>query len=93
MKLSEKNVLQDGKLIRQRTFDATPQIEQAKALRDAGIDGYSENKLIARIPNWLIHEWLKEAGVSHSDPAAQDVLRKKLLSGDADAFRVWKGTF
>jgi hypothetical protein len=41
----------------------------------------------------LIHEWLKEAGVSHDDPAAQDVLRKKLLSGDADAFRVWKGTF
>ena len=93
MKLSEKNSLQDGKLIRQRTFDPTPQIEQAKTLRDMGKDGYSENKLVARIPNWLIHEWLKEAGVSADDPAAQDVLRKKLLSGDADAFRVWKGTF
>ena len=93
MKLSEKNTLQDGKLIRQRTFDATPQIEEAKALRNAGKVGFSEHKHIARVPNWLIHEWLKEAGVDASDPAAQDVLRKKLLSGEMSQFRVWEGSF
>lgn len=93
MKIGEDAFFEDGRLVHKKTFDAEPAVNEAKRLRDAGVDGYSENKLVARVPNWLINEWLKEAGVKHDDPAAPDVIGRKLMSGEADAFRVWQGRF
>jgi hypothetical protein len=38
--------------------------------------------------------WLKEAGVRWDDhEAKKQIIRKKLLSGDFAAFRVWEGTY
>jgi hypothetical protein len=93
MKLGEDAFFQDGKLIHKKTFDAQPQIDEAAALRSAGIDGFSDSKLVARLPNWVIVEWAKEAGISVDDPAMSEVLKRKLLSGEAAKFRVWEGTF
>jgi len=46
------------------------------------------------LPAHLFYEWLKEAGVDPSDKeAAEEVLRRKMLSGDFDKLRVWKGTY
>ena len=42
----------------------------------------SDSWHVASVPAWVVTEWLKEAGVAWDDPAAKDVLRKKLMSGD-----------
>ena len=42
----------------------------------------------------LVAQWIKEAGLEWSDKqATQDLIRKKMLSGDFDKFRIWKGTY
>jgi len=84
----------DGKFHVKKTFDPTPSMEQVRKLKDAGALGTSDNKLVARVPAWLINEWCKEAGVLWGDvEARKEVVTKKLLSGDAAAFRVWEGTY
>jgi hypothetical protein len=43
---------------------------------------------------FMVTEWMKEAGVALDDnDARKDIIRKKMLSGDFDKFRVWEGTF
>ncbi len=42
----------------------------------------------------ILSQWLKEAGVDWSDRgAAQEVIKRKMLSGDFAKFRVWEGTY
>ena len=93
MKLGERWFDDDGKIIQQRTFDPTPQLEEAKALRDVTGGHFGESRHIGRVPMWLVNEWLKEAGVSWDDPAADDVIFRKLTDGDVSKFRVWQGTY
>jgi len=93
MKTAEKFFEDDGKIIHARTFDNQHALDDAAAIRSAGLGQTGENRLIGRIPMNLVSDWLKEAGLKWNDPAAKDVIRRKLLSGDVDALRVWKGTF
>jgi len=95
MKLGEQLISEDdSKIIVKKTFDPTPSLQQVRTLKDAGAMGTSDNKLVARVPTWLINEWCKEAGVAwHDAEARREVVTKKLLSGDAAAFRVWEGTY
>lgn len=93
MKISEKVFEDDGKIIHARTFDNQPAMDDAAALRSAGLGVTGESRLVGRIPMNLVNDWLKEAGVKWDDPAARDVVRRKILSGDFDAFRVWGGRF
>lgn len=95
MKLGEKLLAgDDGKFLVQKTFDPNPSLAQVRTLKDADAMGTKDNKLVARVPAWLINEWCKEAGVAWSDvEARREVVTKKLLSGDAAAFRVWEGTY
>jgi hypothetical protein len=38
--------------------------------------------------------WCDEAGIKWSDTQAKkEIIRKKMLSGEFDKLRVWKGTF
>jgi nucleoside permease NupC len=42
----------------------------------------------------LLGMWLKEAGVSWDDTAAvKDVLKRKLMSNEFSALRVWEGSY
>jgi hypothetical protein len=96
MKISEQFIADDhpNKFHIKKVFDATPQLEQVKALKSAGAMGQGENRLVARVPLWLINEWCKEAGVLWTDvEARREVMHKKLLSGDVSAFRVWEGSY
>jgi len=94
MKIGEKVGFDDGKIIVQKRFANDPYIEQVKQLKDQGIDGFGENKLVGRIPVHLLAEWIKEAGLKWDDTqAVSDMMRKRLLSGDFDKLRVWEGTF
>ena len=72
----------------------TPFFEEAKQIRDQGLGQTGENRLVGRIPVHLVVQWMKEAGLSWSDTEAKkDLIRKKMLSGEFDAFRIWKGTY
>ena len=85
---------QDGnKIVHVKKHDWNPMLDQAQAYRDQGIDGFGENKLVGVIDAALMGEWLKEAGVKWDDPAAQDVVKRKMLSGEFDKLRVWEGNY
>ncbi len=96
MKLGEKLHVDEAnqKIIVENIHDVNPVLDRAEKLRNAGLDGVGESKLVGTIPLFLIQEWCKEAGVKWSDiHARQDVVKKKILSGDFDKLRVWKGTY
>ena len=77
-----------------KTFDANPTLKNVDMLKAAEVGQTGENRHIGRVPGWLIAEWLKEAGVKWSDINARDeVIKRKMLSGDFAAFRNWQGTY
>lgn len=90
-----ENVRFEGdQMVIHKRHDATALLHQARVLRDAGAGQKGDNKLVGRIPTALIVKWCKEAGVKWSDvQARQEVVRRKILSGDFDKFRVWMGTY
>lgn len=95
MKIGEKLHDDDGtKFVIQSIYDPNPTLKAARSLRDAGAGQAGENRLVGRIPAWLYEMWRKEAGLRPEDvKEMQDVMRRKLLSGEFDAFRVWHGTY
>lgn len=77
-----------------KQFDNNPYLEEAKQIRDQGLGQTGENRLVGRIPVHLVAEWVKEAGIAWSDnEAKKDLIHKKMLSGEFDAFRIWKGKY
>ena len=96
MKTGEK-VLYDhtnDKVVIQKTHDVNPELQRAEMLRSAGVGQTGDKRLVGTIPLNLIAEWCKEAGVKWDDTQArQDVVKRKILSGEFDKFRVWKGTY
>ena len=94
MLIKEKIIPTEKGIEIQKTFDNDVYIEEAKQIRDQGLGQTGENRLVGRIPVHLVVQWMKEAGLSWSDTEAKkDLIRKKMLSGEFDAFRVWKGTY
>ena len=93
MKTGERVFFDGGALVHHRRFENDPYIEKAKQLRDqhGGVQG--ESRLAGIVPMHLLNEWAKEAGLQMSDPAFKDVVRRKMLSGDFDRLRVWKGRY
>jgi hypothetical protein len=96
MKVGEQ-ILYDNaedKIVIQKTHDVNPEMHRAQMLRDAGVGQTGEKRLVGTIPLNLIAEWCKEAGVKWDDTQArQEVVKRKILSGEFDKFRVWKGTY
>ena len=77
-----------------RQHDVTDDIHRAEVLRQAQQGCRGESRLSGTIPMFLITEWMKEAGVDPSDnDARQEIMKRKILSGEFDKFRVWKGTW
>lgn len=93
MQIAQRRFHDDGRLILQRTHDVNPALERVKQLKDAGKEDFGDSKMIAEVPTWLVGEWLKEAGIGWDDPAMDDVIHKKLTSGEFSALRVWEGTY
>jgi len=96
MKIGEQ-ILYDNvedKVIIKKTHDMNPEMHRAQMLRDAGIGQKGEHRLVGSIPLNLIAQWCKDAGVSWDDVhGRQEVMRRKIMSGEFDKFRVWKGKF
>ena len=77
-----------------RSYDTDPIVEQNKIAKDMGKENFGDSKFVGRVPMFLINEWMKEAGLKPDDTQGRkEILRKKLLSGEFDKFRVWKGNF
>ena len=84
----------DNKIVIQKTHDVNPELHRAEMLRSAGAGQKGEHRLVGSIPLNLIAEWCKEAGVKWDDAHARaEVVKRKILSGEFDKFRVWKGTY
>ena len=91
MKIKDRFFEQDDEIVRERVFDATPFMEDAKTIRDATGGRFGESVHIGRVPLAMVTEWLKEAGVSWDDPAAQHIILAKMQERDFSKFRVWEG--
>ena len=77
-----------------RTFDNQPSLNRAEDLRKAKIGMTGDNRLVGSIPLNIMAQWCKEAGVKWDDiEARKEVVKKNILSGEFDKFRVWQGTF
>ena len=94
-KLGEQFIDDEGdKFLIKRTFDANPTIDAVAKLRSSGMQNFGESRHVGRVPGWMIAQWLKEAGVRWDDiPARDDVIRKKMLSGEFSALRNWQGNY
>ena len=96
MKIGEQVLFDhsDNKVVIKKTHDVSPEMHRAQMLREAGCGQSGESRLVGSIPINLIAEWCKEAGVKWGDTAARaEVVKRKILSGEFDKFRVWKGTY
>ena len=86
---------QFDKIIVKKSYDDQAELDRVAQIRkDSGINKFgSDYKFVGSVPTHLIAEWLKEAGVAWDDPARADVIKKKMLSGEFDRLRAWKGKY
>ena len=83
-----------GKIIVKSTYDNNPALERVEQLNNAKVGLTGENRLVGSIPIHIIKMWCTEAGIKWSDiEARKQVVKRKILSGEFDKLRVWKGTF
>lgn len=94
-KLSETMTIDsDGMLIVKQSHDFNPVLKKVKALKSAGLDGASDNKLVGLMPIKVFYEWAKKWGVDPTDTLAmQDVVAKEMMSSDNAHLRVWEGKY
>ena len=94
MKVGEKFIdNHDGTFVVQRQFNNEPYLNRVEKIRELNGGIMGESRLAGEIPLHIVETWAKEAGIKWDDPAMKDVIKRKLLSGDFDKFRVWRGTF
>ena len=87
---------QYDKVIHKKTYDDTAEIDRVDQIKKTnGVNAFgSDYKFVGSIPAHLIPEWCKEAGVDMTDThAVSEVMKKKLMSGEFDKLRVWKGKY
>ena len=94
-KLSEKVSFDDDKLIIKKTFDASHMLNDAKHAREVTQNSFaSDYKHVGNVDLGLVGVWLTEAGVSWEDTEAmKEVIKRKLMSNEFSALRVWEGSY
>ena len=97
MKIKDELIYDHGsdKIVHKKTHDYTGEEHHARVMRDAlGDQKGADKKLVGTIPMSLLGEWIKEAGIEWTDhDAVQEVMKRKILSGEFDKFRVWQGKY
>lgn len=94
-KLSEKFSFEGDKLIIKKTFDASHMLNDAKHAREVTENSFgSDYKHVGNVDLGLLGVWLKEAGVSWEDTEAmKEVIKRKMMSNEFSALRVWEGSY
>ena len=92
MQIAEKVTFSDGNMTIVETYDPNPVLRRSALLRESDAAApLAESKCLATFPTWLFHQWLREAGLKPEDPAAEDVILRKMVDPDFAHFRVWGG--
>ena len=94
-KISEQVTFSDDQMIIKQTHDATQMLRDAQYARERTENSFgSDYKHVGNVDMALVNVWLKEAGVSWKDTqAVKDVIKKKLMSNEYSALRVWNGSY
>tara|TARA_R110002110_G_scaffold335537_1_gene546185 strand:+ start:1254 stop:1562 length:309 start_codon:yes stop_codon:yes gene_type:complete len=94
-KVAETFSFEGDNIIIKKTFDAAPMLADAKHAREVTTNSFgSDYKHVGNVDMGLLAVWLKEAGVSWDDTAAvKDILKRKLMSNEFSALRVWEGSY
>lgn len=94
-KIGESVQFDGDKMLIKNTYDATHMLNDAKRSREVSPNEFaSDYKLVGHVDMALLGVWLKEAGVAWTDTAAvKDVMKKKLMSSEFNALRVWEGAY
>ena len=94
-KVSEKFTLDGDTLLIKKTFDASHMLKDAAHAREKAENSFaSDYKHVGNVDMGLLGVWLKEAGVDWTDTqAVKDVLKRKLMSNEFSALRVWEGSY
>lgn len=92
-KVGEKIFWEDDRLVVKTTVDANGMLNDAAYAREVSPNAFgSDHKHIGNVDIVEVHRWLKEAGVEwHDTHAVQEVIKKKLLSGEYSKLRNWEG--
>lgn len=85
----------NDQLIIKKTHDATQMLKDAEYAREHSPNSFaSDYKHVGNVDMALVNLWLKEAGVSWTDTqAVKDVIKRKLMSNEFKALRVWEGAY
>ena len=94
-KLSETYSFEDDNLVIKKTFDASHMLNDAQQARELTENSFgSDYKHVGNVDMGLLSIWLKEAGVSWGDTqAVKDVIKRKMMSNEFSALRVWEGSY
>ena len=95
MKIGERVHHEDGgkTLVIESIHDHSLTLRQVEQLRSEGVGQTGDYRHVGRIPMNLLQSWLKEAGVPWGSKEAKEIIRRKMLSGDFDKLRNWKGRY
>lgn len=93
--ISENVTYDDDQMIIKRTFSMDETLKDAQYARERSSNSFgSDYKHIGDIHPAMLTNWLKEAGVAWTDTeAVQEVMKKKLMSGEFAKLRDWEGTY
>ena len=85
----------EDNMVIKRTFDASHMLKDAAQAREVTKNSFaSDYKHVGNVDLALLNVWLKEAGVDWTDTqAVKDVLKRKLMSNEFSALRVWEGSY
>lgn len=94
-KIGEKVSFTDDQIIIKKTYDASHMLEDAKYAREHAPNSFaSDYKHVGNVDMALVNIWLKEAGVAWEDTqAVKDVIKRKMMSNEFSALRVWEGSY
>lgn len=94
-KTNERVTFEGDNMVIKKTFDASHMLNDAKHAREVTQNSFgSDYKHVGNVDLALLGVWLKEAGVAWTDTeAVKDVIKRKLMSSDFQALRVWEGTY
>lgn len=95
MKIKETAWAEDDGILVRETWDPNPALNRARQIRDGKPTlGVPDGKHVATIPRMLLEHWLVEEGISYCDrEAVNEMLARKLNSGEFAHFRTWGGTY
>ena len=93
-KVSEKISFEHDNMVIKQRHDVSQALRDAQVARDAGVGMSGEKRLAGFLDGAVLATWLKEAGVAWSDTeAAEEVVKRKMMSGEFAKFRVWEGSY